>query len=157
MKMLPVFLVSIALAASPAFAQKPDAKPEKKPPGATTPAVAGEPKNVTPDEAEKLVKDGKVTVLDVRTPEEFEDGHIAGAVNLNVHDAEFSAKLAELDKAKPILLHCAAGNRSVRALPVLREQKFPTVYHLNGGLKAWLQAGKPTVEEPVVEVPKPAK
>lgn len=150
-------LLVFAFAAPPAFAQKPDAKPEKKPPAAAVPAVAGEPKNVTPDEVEKLMRDGKVIVLDVRTPEEFGDGHVPGAVNLNVHDVEFAAKVAALEKGKPVVVHCAAGNRSARALPVLREQKFPAVYHMNGGYKAWLEAGKPTVKEPVIEVPKPKK
>jgi rhodanese-related sulfurtransferase len=86
----------------------------------------------------------KVTVLDIRTPEEFGEGHIAGAKNLDfLKSTEFEAKLKELDKSKPYLVHCQSGGRSSRSLKVFKKLGFETIYHLDGGLGGWQAAGKP--------------
>ena len=101
-------------------------------------------KDVTPDEVEKLLaKDPKPIVLDVRTPEEFADGHIAGATNVDAHDPDFAKKVAQLDQKRPVIVHCAAGGRSGRMLPTVSAQKFPEIYHMNKGFSAWSAAGKP--------------
>ena len=105
---------------------------------------AGVAKNVSPDEAEKLLKDNpKVVVLDVRTPEEFAKGHIAGAKNVDFKAADFAEKVAALDKGKSYLVHCAAGGRSSKALDLMKNKNFAAMYHLNEGFKAWEKAGKP--------------
>ncbi len=107
-------------------------------------APTAEVKDVTPEEAEKILKSKKdVVVLDVRTQEEFEDGHIKGAKNLDVMDDAFAEKLGELDKNKTYVLHCAAGGRSSRVLKEMRKRDFKSVYHMNGGINAWKEAGKP--------------
>lgn len=99
-------------------------------------------KNVSPDEAEKLIKaDPKTIVLDVRTPEEFAKGHIPGAKNVDFNEDDFAKKVGALDPATPVIVHCAAGGRSTQALPSLKDKKV--VYHLNKGFKAWADAGKP--------------
>ena len=112
------------------------------------PSAAGSPRtavrNVTADEAEKLLKENKeVVVLDVRTAGEFKAGHIAGAKNIDFNDPEFSKKLATLEKDKSYLVHCGSGGRSSRALKVMEQQKLGAVFHLNKGFKAWEAAGKP--------------
>lgn len=104
------------------------------------------PKNVTADEAEKLISQRKVLVLDVRTPEEFAAGHIEGAVNVDISDAEFGRKVAALDQTRPVLVHCAAGGRSTRSLPTIEKTKFPAIFHLNGGFKEWAAEKKPVVK-----------
>ena len=103
------------------------------------------PKNVTPDEVEKLLTvNPKPIVLDVRTPEEFAAGHIAGATNINAQEADFAKKVAELaPQNRPVIVHCAGGGRSSRVLPTVVAQKFPAVYHMNKGFSAWSAAGKP--------------
>lgn len=107
-------------------------------------ATAAEPvKNVTSDEAAKLVAENKVTVLDVRTPEEFEEGHIKGAKNVDIMDKGFEKKLATVDKSKPVLVHCQAGGRSKRSLPKLEQAGFGQIYHLEEGFAGWQKAGKP--------------
>lgn len=99
-------------------------------------------KNVSPDDAAKLLKDHpKIVVLDVRTPEEFAAGHIAGAKNVDFQAADFAAKVAALDKKQTYLVHCAAGGRSGKTLEKMKG--FTAVYHLNEGFKAWEKAGKP--------------
>ena len=101
-------------------------------------------KNVTPDEAEKLLKEHKeVTVLDLRTSDEFAAGHIAGAKNIDFLADDFAKKIAELDKSKPYLVHCASGGRSTRSLPQFKGQNFTNIFHLNEGFSAWAKAGKP--------------
>lgn len=103
--------------------------------------------NVTPAEAEKLLAERKdLVVLDVRTPEEFEKGHLPGAKNVDFLGAQF-AKNAAAFAGKPIVVHCAAGNRSAKALPLLDQKTFPQIYHLSGGYAAWTAAGKPVVSE----------
>ena len=85
----------------------------------------------------------EVRVLDVRTPEEFAAGHLAGAYNIDYYNPNFREKTALLDKTKPYLIHCATGRRSALARDVLRSLNFPTLYHLEGGFKAWEKAGYP--------------
>lgn len=133
----PLFLLLAALLfVSPVFAD--DAKPAAA--SATAPAA----KNVTPDEAEKLLKENpKIVVLDVRTEDEFKSGHIPGAKNLDIMSQDFPQKLAALDKDTTYLVHCAAGSRSARACKAMDQLKFTSIYHLNTGFKAWEKAGKP--------------
>ncbi len=106
--------------------------------------VAAAPKNVTISEAEKLIKsDPKVVVIDVRTPEEFKTGHIAGARNIDFNGNDFEKQIAALDKSKTYVVHCAAGGRSAQACKIIEQVKLPSVYHMNEGFKAWEKAGKP--------------
>lgn len=101
-------------------------------------------RNVDAHQAAKLLQENKkIIVLDVRTPEEFAAGHIAGATNLDFHDAGFEKHLAALDKKKAYLVHCAAGGRSAKSRDLMKKLQFESIYHLDGGLKAWEKAGKP--------------
>ena len=99
--------------------------------------------------SERLLRDHPdVRVLDVRTPEEFAAGHLAGAINLDYFNANFREKAAHLDKTKPYLIHCATGRRSAQAREVLRGLNFTALYHLEGGYKAWVTAGYPIQRTP---------
>jgi len=93
--------------------------------------------------AEKLVNESKVTVLDVRTADEYKEGHIAGAKNIDFTENNFATLVKELDKEKPLLVHCAGGGRSTKSLKILEKEGFKKVYHLDGGLKGWVKDGKP--------------
>lgn len=97
-------------------------------------------------QAAKLLGTNQITVIDVRTPREFASGHIAGATNINYLSGDFSDKLAQLDRSKTYLLHCAVGGRSTNALPKLARLGFTNVIHLDGGFKAWQAAGNPVVK-----------
>ena len=72
-----------------------------------------------------------------------------GAVNLDVTAADFESKAAALDKSKTYLVYCASGVRSVRACEQLARLKFPRLYNLPGGFRAWAKAGKPLSNNPV--------
>jgi len=100
-------------------------------------------KDVGVEEFEKLWKEKKGVVLDVRSKKEFEAGHIPGAVNIDVNATDFEKKIGELDKNQTYLVHCAAGVRSVRACDRMNRLDFKNLVNLQGGLKAWEKAGKP--------------
>jgi rhodanese-related sulfurtransferase len=99
--------------------------------------------HINAEQAQKLIADKKVVVLDIRTPEEFGAGHIAGATNINFRAADFEKTLAALDKKQTYVLHCASGNRSTQALPTFSKLGFSSVCHLDGGIKAWQKAKLP--------------
>jgi len=83
------------------------------------------------------------TVIDVRTPAEFDSGHLAGAVNLDVQGEGFADAVAGLDPAGRYAVYCHSGNRSAGAVAYLREHGFGSVVELGGGIAAWEAAGKP--------------
>ncbi len=80
-------------------------------------------------------------VIDVRTPAEYADGHLAGARNLDVNAADFATKAAALPKGVPYALYCHSGNRSGTALAIMTRLGYTTAYHLAGGITAWTSAG----------------
>lgn len=85
-----------------------------------------------------------LVILDVRSPAEFDDGHIEGAVNIPVDSLE--GRLGELDKRDELLVYCRIGNRSTRATGILRDNGFSKIYHMVAGIEGWKAAGYPTVQ-----------
>jgi len=138
--LLPLISLVIALG----FASMPPLLAAEEKPGA--PAQATKIETVTAEQTAKLVAGKKVTVLDIRTPEEFKAGHIAGAVNINFNDPDFAKKLGELDKMKPYVVHCAVGGRSARSLDQFKKLHFDSIYHFKGGFDAWEKAGQPVAK-----------
>lgn len=82
-------------------------------------------------------------VLDVRTPKEFADGHIAGAINQDFLAEDFAKAAEKLDRSKTYLVHCAAGGRSQKACRQLQSLGFTNLFELRDGLNGWKKAGKP--------------
>jgi rhodanese-related sulfurtransferase len=82
-------------------------------------------------------------VIDVRTPEEVEEGHIKGAKNINVDSRNFKKQVKNLDKSLTYYLYCGSGVRSSRAARVMIDMGFDSVYSVQGGIKAWKAAGYP--------------
>jgi rhodanese-related sulfurtransferase len=100
-------------------------------------------KKLAPDAFETMLKsDATIQLVDVRTPEEFQSGFIAGAVNLDFQDADFAKNIVRLDKSRPVLVYCAVGGRSAKAANAFLKLGFPKVYELKGGMTAWKAAGK---------------
>lgn len=81
------------------------------------------------------------TVIDVRTPAEFAEGHLANAVNIDVQAPDFATKIAGLDPAGTYAVYCRSGNRSAAALSAMSAAGFTHLYHLGGGIGAWQEAG----------------
>jgi phage shock protein E len=84
-----------------------------------------------------------LVVLDLRTPEEFAEGHLDGAVLIDFYDADFADQLAELDPTLPYLVYCRSGNRSGQAMSVMAELGFTSAFDVDGGILAWAAAGLP--------------
>ena len=102
--------------------------------------------NVNVDEFQALIADSSIQLLDVRTPEEYDEGHIAGATLVDVNDSSFIERaVAVLDKQRPVAVYCRSGRRSARAANLLVAQGFQ-VTNLNGGVMAWRDAGKSLVK-----------
>lgn len=80
-------------------------------------------------------------VLDVRTPGEFEKGHLEHAMNIDWNGSSFQRETATLDKSKPVFVYCLSGGRSAAAAEQLRADGFKEVYELKGGLMKWRAAG----------------
>ncbi len=104
---------------------------------------------ISAQEAFDLIQDNQnnpdFVVLDVRTPAEFSEGHIEGAVNIDFNSMTFRDDLDKLDKDKKYLIHCHSGNRSGQALDIMEDLGFQEVYDLGGGINAWTNAELPTV------------
>jgi len=103
-------------------------------------------KSVEVDEFAQVISDTTVVRLDVRTASEYEDGHIAGAVNIDVLKGSFEEKAqSTLPKDKTIALYCRSGNRSKKAARKLTELGY-NVVELDSGFKGWTKAGKDIVK-----------
>jgi phage shock protein E len=105
--------------------------------------VQEEPMVMTPDKAYQLWKEKpqEVVILDVRTPGEYQSGHVKGATNLDYY-ANFEAEVQKLPKDKIYLLHCASGRRSGEATAIMRKLGYKA-YNM-GGFAAVQSAGFPT-------------
>jgi thioredoxin 1 len=82
-------------------------------------------------------------LVDVRTPEEYADGHLKGSVNININSGDFEQQLGKLNKDVPVFVYCRSGGRSARAASKMESMGFKKVYNMDGGITAWGSAGKP--------------
>ena len=87
-----------------------------------------------------------VVILDVRTKAEFDEGHIANAININVESNEFLSDISKLDKSKTYAVYCRSGRRSADALAKMSNEQFISLSHLDGGVIDWTNAGLPLVK-----------
>lgn len=99
-------------------------------------------KSLSVDEFSKLIEDDAVQRLDVRTPAEYSEGHIAKTVNINVMDASFESMVDSLlQKDKPIAVYCRSGKRSKKAAEILSKKGYK-VSELDKGFNVWQAAGR---------------
>lgn len=101
---------------------------------------------LTPTEFKAQKLGSKTVLLDVRTPQEFADGHLDGAENVDYRGGEFAEEMKNWDKKKVYYLYCASGNRSSMAAQLLHDAGFEHVYNI-GGFNTLKEAGIPTTEE----------
>ncbi|MCO4814292.1 MAG: rhodanese-like domain-containing protein [Flavobacteriales bacterium] len=85
----------------------------------------------------KKLENPSVQIVDVRTPDEFAAGSIAGAINIDYYASDFSEKISELNKQTETLIYCHSGGRSGKASKILKELGFTEVYDLKGGFSNW--------------------
>ena len=87
--------------------------------------------------SEKIKATEDAVIVDVRTPKEFQKGHIQNALNLNWNGSEFEKQLATLDKNKTIFVYCLSGGRSTSAAAKMRKTGFESVVEMPGGMMEW--------------------
>jgi rhodanese-related sulfurtransferase len=95
-------------------------------------------KHITVEEARSMIDTNEVlVVIDVRTPEEFAEGTIPKAINIDVKANDFLDQIIKLDKEKTYLLSCRSGKRSARAAGIMEENGFKYLYNMKGGYLQW--------------------
>ncbi len=101
-------------------------------------------KKLDPENFDKKLKDSKEAILiDVRTPGEYGQGHLASALSIDIYANDFKSRVGKLDKSKPVFVYCKAGSRSGSAVDIMSDMGFKEIYDLSGGIMAWQQAKKP--------------
>jgi rhodanese-related sulfurtransferase len=102
---------------------------------------------MTPAQFAEVIEDPEVIILDVRTAQEFESGHIEGAINIDIQSYEYADSLAELDKSAHYAVYCRSGNRSSYACQDLIDLGITAIDHLEHGIIAWVDKNYPVVFE----------
>lgn len=103
-------------------------------------------KNISAEEMKKIISEKQVIILDIRTLEEFKEGHINKAVNIDFYSKDFESNLDKLDKSKVYIIYCRSGNRGGMALKIMEKLKFTEVYNVLGGIGSIKQIGYPLVK-----------
>ena len=99
-------------------------------------------KNLTSAQFEEFIKDSEVQLLDVRTPEEYAEGHIPSSLNINVKDENFASHIDDLlTKDKKVAVYCRSGKRSRAAAEILVKKGFKA-YNLDKGILNWIEEGR---------------
>lgn len=103
---------------------------------AATPAASSPAKLQAAGFVEQYRATPDAVLLDVRTPGEFNEGHIASATNINFGSASFAAEIGKLDASKTYFVYCRSGNRSAQAITVMRAAGIQNIVELQGGIVA---------------------
>lgn len=136
-------LIACCLPALAALAGEPTAAPPAAQPAAAATTVP----TISQDAllAEQQLHGDRLFVLDVRTPQEFAEGHVPGAKNIS-HD-QLAARLGEVPRDKDVVLYCHSGRRAGLAADVLKANGYTRLSHLEGDMQGWVAKGRP-LEKP---------
>ena len=106
--------------------------------------------DITAEEAFNLIQENidnpTFIILDVRTPREYAEGHIEGAINIDFNSSAFSDEINKLDKNNKYLVYCRTGNRSRGAVNEMNKLGFREIYHLYVGMVGWSDTGYPLIK-----------
>jgi rhodanese-related sulfurtransferase len=92
---------------------------------------------ISPEEMQEISQIEGVQLVDVRTPEEYEEGYIEGFQNIDFFSDTFTQEIEKLDKSKPVIVYCKSGRRSADCAKQLKEKGFVKIYDLDGGIVKW--------------------
>ena len=107
------------------------------------PAVKGAAGGLSAAQAVQLINREKAVVIDVCEPAEYQAGHVGGARSIPLGELEAKLPGAVKNKATPLVLVCASGMRSGRAVAIARKLGYDNAQSLSGGLKSWREASLP--------------
>lgn len=111
---------------------------------ASTMVFAAVARNISPQDASALIRQKPgVFLLDVRTPDEYQQARLSGAHLIPID--QIGGRLGELPTDRPILVYCAVGSRSAQVFNFLTRRGYPEVYNLDGGIYAWAMKGYPVL------------
>ncbi|MCX7747912.1 MAG: rhodanese-like domain-containing protein [Clostridia bacterium] len=106
--------------------------------------------NVEPEEADRLIQSSGSAgfiIIDVRTADEFNAGHIPGAINMDYYSDALQERIGKLDRTKKYLVYCGSGKRSSVVSAIMNSMGFKELYNLLGGISAWKDKGYTLVNE----------
>lgn len=103
--------------------------------------------NLGAQDFQAKTQEAGVVTLDVRTPEEFNEGHLVNALNINVEGATFDSEVSKLDKDVTYAVYCRSGRRSAVAVDRMKDAGFTNVVNMNAGILEWQAAGLPLVTQ----------
>jgi len=92
---------------------------------------------VSTEEMQTLIDLENVQLVDVRTPEEHDKGHLSNSQNIDFNSPTFDVDISVLDKEKPVILYCAKGGRSAKCAEKMLKAGFKKIYDLEGGFSKW--------------------
>ena len=100
---------------------------------------------VSPAKAAEVIEEQPegLVVLDIRTPEEYAEAHLADAIVVDYYASDFADQLDALDKNVPYVLYCRTGNRSSDAVDTMKSLGFAQIYEIDGGIVNWYEQGFP--------------
>lgn len=101
--------------------------------------------NMNAKDFSAIAQQADVVILDVRTPGEFSQGHIKGAMNIDVEASTFDSEIGKLDKSKTYAVYCHSGRRSGISTQTMAKMGFKHLYNLENGLSDWMSQGMMTV------------
>ena len=90
--------------------------------------------------------DSDFAILDIRTPGEFQSGHLAKSIPIDFYSQTFADQLSRLDKKKTYLVYCRTGNRSTSSLSLFKKLKFEKIYHMSNGISGWKSQDLPVTK-----------
>ena len=108
-------------------------------------ATGGKVTNLSVSDFAQKVSDKSVVVLDVRTPGEFQSGHLSNAINVDYEGSNFEGEVQKLDKSKTYAVYCRSGRRSGLATEIMAKVGFKSIFNLDGGIENWQAAGNQVV------------
>jgi rhodanese-related sulfurtransferase len=107
--------------------------------------VAQPVKSINAGQAHELIEEKKgspdLIIIDVRTEEEYSDGHIPNSTNIDYKSDSFKDAIGRLDKSKTYIVYCHSGRRSTAAVKIMEEMGFTDIYNMKGGIIGWQGAG----------------
>ena len=92
---------------------------------------------------EKHKDDPNFIILDIRTPGEYQSGHLKDSIMIDYYSKSFGDQIGRLDRGKSYLVYCRSGNRSARSMALFEKLQFKKIYHLSSGINSWFAAGLP--------------
>lgn len=96
---------------------------------------------VTPEEMQEISELEDVQLIDLRTPQEFDTGHIASSQNIDYFSDTFEEDIQKLDKSKPVVVYCKSGKKSAECADKMKDNGFVKIYDLDGGIAKWKYKG----------------